>query len=166
MATARDYFSPGSPYATAVSGDGHFSPSSEQVRALFPRDSSLSPSRKIAEGNLRVDGCGRVPVIRKPPAMAMSSQPTKPAWPNLEGCDSSKVTNLKKNSAATNTLEPANYAIEGPLRGSKNGSGSVCGGCKQSRNNITEMREEMARMKTELLDLKMMIKRTGMKVQS
>ncbi|KAK5135120.1 hypothetical protein LTR08_005645 [Meristemomyces frigidus] len=125
-----------SPHGHVVSADA-FSPSSADVRGLFPRTSSLSPKRKRSSRRKSVQ---RSPVQRSPVKRERALQ---------------EITG--------NTLSRANHSPWVVRDAENRGEVPVksCAGCGDTAKRLLGLTEEVSRLRGEMLALKAALRRSG-----
>jgi len=136
--TAHDYLSPPSA-AEATAIDSAWSPNSEQIRRLCPRTSSLSPSRSDK----------RRRVLRE---MAPNS------------VDARGVLQDRSKSQGAKEPEKEGKVVQGTLRVKPKGlkvTVNVCDGCKERQVEISGLKDEVARLRAEVLGLRTVVRRAG-----
>lgn len=148
---------------THLSPDGTFSPSSTDVRKLFPRTSSLSPGKRRSPNKRSQRPSHRTEKALQTisPNAAIARQPKSP-WARAKAAK--HISSAAKKSArrppddTTNMSGNENHDREGAV------SPSHCYVCSPTAAKVQFLQGEVARLNGEVLALKAALRRHGMSV--
>lgn len=170
MQTAQSHLSP----------SGSFSPSSQHVRQLFPRTSSLSPRRKQKRSPTQRPH-------RDPPREAITGRTTlremtlntahlrgvpqaKSPWAKMRASKASVTIANPAQLQPQPQFRPSVEVFEDPATTSTTTDGTEdethCAVCEPTRARIVVLESEVARLRGDVLALKAVLRRNGIQVSN
>lgn len=150
--TARDCMSPPSAAEATTAIDSAWSPNSEQIRRLCPRGSSLSEGKR-----------------KKTKRVVLAD--VEPGSVNARVRDTGQgKREVRKEREKGQDIEAAGKVVEGTLRVKPKGlkvtvnvEKKVCDGCQECQNEIRALKDEVARLRAEVLGLRTVVRRAGLR---
>lgn len=150
MDTGRGIDAEEAPVVPQHTHDGAFSPQSEDVRNLFPRSSSLSPSKKRRSPKKRSPRKDQIP--RRPLAETTANAPAAPQSGVHDNHTKSKAT--YQRDSGRHRRPTAQLAPETETR-------PICRGCAETAGKVHTLEGEVAHLKGEILALRAALRKHG-----
>lgn len=167
MQTARSHLSP----------DGTFSPSSNDVRQLFPRSSSLSPRKHKGKRESPVKRSQRQKnrattaerrTLREMTLNTAHTRQAKSPWEKMRASKAS-IAPMPQPEASARSIEAVHdsgygHGTDGTSGGENEELEQHCAVCGPTQARVAGLEGEVARLKGEVLALKAVLRRNGLQV--